>query len=289
MNSNLESYAKEINVILAKTLEKSVKNDSMLKASMVYSVLNEGKRIRPLLFILVLKAYGIDYKKYTNVICAIEMIHTYSLVHDDLPALDNDSLRRGKPTVHVRFDEATAILCGDALLTDAFFQLSLTNDDPEIVTQLIKILSYSIGSNGMIYGQAKDLELVERNEYTDFKDIEQSYFYKTGAFFQACLAMAAIIARKDPNKFLKLGTYLGQAFQIQDDILEKTQDTLTIGKSVDSDEKNKKITAVTQLGLENATLLVEKYYSKIDEIINELEIQNSEFHLLILEVANRQK
>lgn len=289
MNNSFSEYSKEINVLLAKTLEKSIKQDSMLKASMIYSVLNEGKRLRPLLFMLALKAYDIDYKKYINVISAIEMIHTYSLVHDDLPALDNDSLRRGKPTVHVRFDEATAILCGDALLTDAFFQLSLTEDESEIVLQLIKVLSYSIGSNGMIYGQIKDLELIENNEYTDFKDIEKSYYYKTGAFFQACLAMAAIIARKNPSKFLEIGSHLGQAFQIQDDILEKTQSTMKIGKSVDSDEKNNKITAVSHLGLEKAGLLVEKYFNKIEDLINELGINGSEFHLLILEIESRDK
>lgn len=288
MNS-MKDYIKEINTILAKSLETNLKHDSMIKASVVYSLLNEGKRIRPLLFMLVLEAYGIDYRKYKNVICAIEMIHTYSLVHDDLPALDNDSLRRGKPTVHVRFNEATAILCGDSLLTDAFYQLSTTNDDAEIVLQLIKVLSYSAGSNGMIHGQAMDLELVEKNEYTDFKDIEKSYHHKTGTLFQAALAMAAIVARKDPSKFIQIGSHLGQAFQIQDDILEKTRDTMQIGKSTDSDEKNNKITAVSHLGLENAEILVEKYINKIEDLISQLGLADSKFHLLILEIANRER
>ncbi len=287
--TSMQDYVKEINTILAKSLETNLKFDSVIKASVVYSLLNEGKRIRPMLFMLVLEAYGIDYRKYKNIICAIEMIHTYSLVHDDLPALDNDSLRRGKPTVHVRFDEATAILCGDSLLTDAFSQLANTHDDPEIVLKLIKVLSYSAGSNGMIYGQAMDLELVERNEYTDFKDIERSYHYKTGTLFQACLAMAAIVARKDPNKFIEIGSHLGQAFQIQDDILEKTKNTAQIGKSVDSDEKNKKITAVSHLGLEKAEMLVEKYINKIEDLIEQLDLTNSRFHLLILEIANRER
>lgn len=289
MMTSMQDYVKEINTILAKTMESELKFDSVIKASVIYSLLNEGKRIRPLLFMLVLEAYGIDYHKYKNVICAIEMIHTYSLVHDDLPALDNDLLRRGKPTVHVRFDEATAILCGDSLLTDAFYQLVNTNDDPEIITKLIRVLSYSSGSNGMIYGQALDLELVDRNEYTDFKEIERSYHYKTGTLFQACLAMAAIVARKDPSKFIEIGSHLGQAFQIQDDILEKTKESVQIGKDVNSDEKNKKITAVSHLGLEKAAILVEKYINKIEALIEELGLTNSRFHLLILEIANRER
>ena len=283
---NIKNYELEVNRILSKMLTETITKDSKIKASMIYSLIDGGKRVRPMLFMSLLEAYGYDYLKYENVISAIEMIHTYSLVHDDLPGMDNDTLRRGKPTTHIKFGEGTAILCGDALLTDAFYLLAtVENVEPETCLKLIRILSLASGSSGMIYGQQKDLEEDTENS---LDEIEQVYYYKTCLLLQASLAMAAIIADKPIEDFMTLGSHLGQAFQIQDDVLEATKTTEELGKDADSDQRNNKSTVVDLIGLEKATLLVESYFDKIDDIIEKQGLTGTKFHLLILEIANRQ-
>ncbi|MDF9866861.1 geranylgeranyl diphosphate synthase type II [Bacilli bacterium PM5-3] len=281
---NIKSYEIEVNNILANMLNENVQKDSKIKASMVYSLLDGGKRIRPILFMMLLEQFNIDYKKYENVICAIEMVHTYSLVHDDLPGMDNDTLRRGKPTTHIKFGEATAILCGDALLTDAFYLLTSMDIDPQLSLKLIRTLSLAAGSNGMIYGQQKDLDATKDMSITD---IEHIYYYKTCLLIQASLAMAAIIADKQIDDFMSLGAHLGQAFQIQDDILEQTKTSQEIGKNINSDQKNEKATIVEQIGVEKANLLVESYFDQIEVLLDKLQLSGTKFHLLILEIANR--
>ena len=282
-----QQFQEEINHILADTINKNVKYESLLKESMTYSLIDGGKRIRPLLFMLLLDAYGIDYHEYKKVICAIEMIHTYSLIHDDLPGMDNDSLRRGKPTNHIQFGEDVAILAGDALLTDAFYQLSsITNLDSDKVIKLIRTLSLAAGSNGMVYGQQLDLE---QHLTITLEQVEKIYYYKTCLMIQASLAMAAIIADQPIDDLMSLGSHLGQAFQIQDDLFEYTKTSEEIGKDADSDAKNNKTTIVSLIGQERATLLVESYFDQIDIILSKLGLTGTKFHYLILEISDRQR
>ena len=282
-----QQFQEEINNILAETLNRDVKHDSKLKESMIYSLVAGGKRIRPMLFMLLLDAYGVDYCEYKRVICAIEMIHTYSLIHDDLPGMDNDNLRRGKPTNHIKFGEGTAILAGDALLTDAFYQLSsIENLDCDKAIKLIRTLSLAAGSNGMVYGQELDLE---QQLNLKLEEIEKTYYYKTCLMIQASLVMAAIIADQPIKDIMKLGSHLGQAFQIQDDLLEYTKTSEEIGKDADSDIKNNRTTIVSLIGVERATLLIESYFDQIDVILNKLGLNGTRFHYLILEISDREK
>lgn len=281
---NLDSYTQEINDIINETIKK-IGKESILKDSMIYSVSSGGKRIRTKLFCLLLEAYNIDYTKYKNTITAIEMIHAYSLVHDDLPAMDNDVLRRNLPTTHVKYGEANAILCGDALLTDAFLLLANEQLSEEDKIKIIRTISLASGSTGMVYGQSLDMDSDVRN----IANLENIYYYKTAMLIQAALVSAAIIAGIDIDDFVELGSYLGLAFQIQDDLLEKTQTTEQIGKSNTSDCDNDKKTILHFLGIEQAQLMLETYFEKIEAIINKNGIENTKFNLLILEIANRDR
>ncbi|MEG0686820.1 MAG: polyprenyl synthetase family protein [Erysipelotrichales bacterium] len=284
MNNTFKEHELLLNELLADYLNSYIDNNSVLKSSMVYSLLDGGKRIRPTLFKLILDHYNVDYKDYVQVMQAVEMIHTYSLVHDDLPAMDNDLLRRGKPTTHVRFDEAIAILCGDALLTDSFGLLSNIDTKACIKIELIKILSSKSGSNGMVYGQILDM-------YPEGKDVDtilKTYYHKTCNLIQASLMMAGVIVDLDVNKLELLGEYLGIAFQIQDDILEYTKSSEELGKSNTSDIDNDKKTVVSFIGLDKANELVEDYHVKLKELINELGLSNSSFEDYLELIFKRQ-
>lgn len=260
--------------------------DSNLKVSMIYALLDGGKRLRPLLFLSLLESFGVDYHKYVRVACAIEMIHTYSLVHDDLPGMDNDTLRRGKPTTHIRFNEATAILCGDALLTDAFYVLTNLALDDGIIVKLIRALSYAAGSSGMVYGQQLDLE---EEAAANIKYSEDVYHYKTAMMLQASIVMATIIIGNESTDFINLGSYLGQAFQIQDDILEVCSSSAKIGKDIDSDARNQKVTIVSLLGIKKAQALVDDYFNKIDTILINNNLKDSFFNEVINMISKREK
>ncbi|MDR3215296.1 MAG: polyprenyl synthetase family protein [Bacilli bacterium] len=284
-NNTLKYYQTIINKEISTILNDNIIFDSNLKASMVYSLKDGGKRLRPALFLSLLDSYNIKLDKYVKVACAIEMIHTYSLIHDDLPGMDNDTLRHGKLTTHVRFDESTAILCGDALLTDAFYLLSTLELDDSLLIKLIRSLSYAAGSNGMVYGQQLDLEEDEASNAAYIKNV---YHFKTSMMLQTSIVMAAIIADQNLDKFLELGAYLGQVFQIQDDILELTKSSSEIGKNNDSDQKNNKITFINIYGYNNTIAIRDTLIAKINKIINELSLHNTNFELIINDIFNRQ-
>ncbi|WP_423364685.1 polyprenyl synthetase family protein [Mycoplasma sp. P36-A1] len=290
MSKDLEfsQHVEVINELIKQDMNQYLNKNSKVNKACLYAVNAGGKRIRPMLFALLLETYNKDFHNYSQVLSAIEMIHTYSLVHDDLPAMDNDDLRRGKPTVHKQFDEATAILCGDALLTDAFYLLSIANINPDKKNTLMRILSLAAGSNGMIYGQILDLENDNKNNIS-FQEIEKTYYYKTCLMMEAPLAMAAVICDEDISPFIKLGTLLGQAFQIQDDVLEYTQTSKQIGKSNKSDEINNKQTLTSKIGIDHSNLLIQRYFDEIENIIDDLGIYGTPFHLYIISIANRKK
>ncbi|MFP4287006.1 MAG: polyprenyl synthetase family protein [Candidatus Izemoplasmataceae bacterium] len=271
-------------------VNKLLKNypDGRLKEAMLYALQNGGKRIRPNLFITVLESYGLNANDYYDIAVAIEMIHTYSLIHDDLPAMDDDALRRGLPTVHIAYDEATAILAGDALLTEAFLVISQNQKaSSDVLVKLIKILSSKSGTNGMVYGQMLDLQGEGRSITLD--ELKTIHIHKTARLIEASLMMASEIASaKDINHWETLGNYLGLIFQIQDDLLEVTSNESTLGKTI-SDAKKDKSTYIKYLGLDQSNQLIKDYFIKIDEILESLTINQEPIKSLILEIKKRSK
>lgn len=227
-----------------------------LGEAMHYALAGGGKRIRPLLVFAGFQASGdaLDHPALDNAACAIEAIHAYSLIHDDLPAMDDDDLRRGKPTCHIAFDEATAILAGDALQTLAFELLAQAPELSDSVRiALIQTLTRGAGAQGMVLGQAIDLAAVDHQ--LTLAQLERMHRCKTGALIDASVAMGAQIAGADQPTLEALATFsraLGLAFQVQDDILDVTSDTATLGKQQGADQARNKPTYVSLLGLESA-------------------------------------
>jgi farnesyl diphosphate synthase len=228
-----------------------------LHAAMRYATLGEGKRVRPLLVYATGKALGILPEQLDGPACAVELIHAYSLVHDDLPAMDDDDLRRGQPTCHKAFDEATAILAGDALQTLAF--KVLTRDprlkvDNDARLQMIETLALASGSRGMAGGQAIDLESVGRE--LDVVQLENMHIHKTGALIRASVRLGALAcADADPGQVEGLDRYakcIGLAFQVQDDILDIEGDPENTGKAQGMDQAKSKPTYPALLGLEES-------------------------------------
>lgn len=228
---------------------------------MRYSLLAGGKRIRPLLLYTALNGYGIDETCGDPFAAALEMIHTYSLIHDDLPAMDNDDLRRGRPTCHKQFDEATAILAGDGLLTYAFELAAGNEADDHIKTACTSILAKMAGAAGMVLGQ--DLDMNEIDGVTDWEALKRIHRNKTGCLLSAPLMMACVIAshENETEKWHQLGEKLGLAFQIQDDIMDIRLSPEEFGKST-SDESNDKVTSVKLLGIEEAETLMNSLYEE---------------------------
>lgn len=259
-----------------------------LKDSMQYSLEGKGKRIRPLLCLAMVDLF--DYPITTDVIqvaAAIEMIHTYSLIHDDLPAMDDDDLRRGRLTNHKQFDEATAILAGDALLTDAFYLLSEVDLSAEKKVSLMGLLAKASGGQGMVAGQMKDIEAEQQS--VDLESLEEIHVLKTGALITDALVSGLIIAQQLNflNIVQDMGYHLGLAFQIRDDILDVVATTEEIGKTPHRDEALGKSTYPELLGLSGAydaldkeldaslqdlQFLSEKDSSALKEIIDSLRL-----------------
>lgn len=225
---------------------------TQLRSAMRYSLFNGGKRVRPILAYAAALAIDpdINLTLVDPIAAALECLHSYSLVHDDLPAMDDDDLRRGKPTCHIAFSEATAILAGDGLQTLAFDLLTQSDLSSEIQIQLIRQLTLGSGIQGMVLGQAIDLAAVDHQ--LDLAQLETMHRYKTGALIRASVAMGAICAGADEKQLAALDDYaaaVGLAFQVQDDILDVTSDTATLGKQQGADIARNKPTYVSLLGL----------------------------------------
>ncbi len=231
--------------------------DKTLQEAIAYALLNGGKRMRPLLVNLVGEMLSLDESEVTPIALAIECMHAYSLVHDDLPAMDDDDLRRGNPTCHVKFDEATAILAGDALQCMSFEILASANFNDFASSQkanLVMQLCQSAGASGMVGGQS--LDLAATNSSISIDQLKRLHALKTGALLTACVALPCIvspdISDNDKLTLLDFATHIGLAFQIQDDILDVTADTETLGKPQGSDQDANKSTFVSLLGLQGA-------------------------------------
>lgn len=275
---------------IEKVLEEKIDElaDSKVKEAMRYSLIAPGKRVRPNLLYEVVKGYGLLESVADEFACAIEMIHTYSLIHDDLPAMDNDDLRRGRLTCHKQFDEATAILAGDGLLTYAFDVASSSTADPSIVVKCIQVLAQCAGSNGMVLGQ--DLDMNESNT-SDRDYVRKVHKYKTGCLLSAPLMMGALLAGKNDEtvrQWHEIGISLGLAFQIQDDILDVELSSEEFGKS-NSDEKNDKKTSVSLLGLEQSKELMISEYEKVKQSISEMHDFNGEKLISFIESIEKRR
>ncbi len=249
-----------------------------LDEAMRYAVLDGGKRLRPLLVFAAAQAVGAqkDCPATLRAACAVELIHAYSLVHDDMPCMDNDVLRRGKPTVHVKFGQAQALLAGDALQALAFELLTPTEDVVDATTQakLCRLLAMSAGCHGMAGGQAIDLANV--GQHLNLDQLKHMHKLKTGALLQASVMMGAAcvpqgqtVSEQAQLALQHYGEALGVAFQVVDDILDVTADTATLGKTAGKDAQDNKPTFVSLMGLEKSSLyanqLLEQALSAMDK------------------------
>lgn len=245
-----------------------------MHAAMRYSTLNGGKRIRPLLIYATAIANTIPMKLVDGIACAVELIHVYSLIHDDLPCMDDDNLRRGKPTCHIAFNEATATLAGDALQALSFHILSIDKtmtDDPQVRLKVIELLSTAVGSTGMAGGQAIDLDSVGNS--LSVKQLEHMHNLKTGALINACVMMVvAHSTALSPHQIACYDTYsssIGLCFQIMDDILDVTTDTETLGKPAGSDAEKDKPTFPELMGLEASQAQAQALHAQAIESLAE--------------------
>ena len=229
------------------------KEDNPVYNAMNYSLCAGGKRLRPLLCILAAEALGAKAEDALPFAAAIEMVHTYSLIHDDLPAMDNDDLRRGKPTNHKVFGEASAILAGDALLTEAFGVIAKCGAAPERKAAAVLKLSECAGARGMVLGQELDIKGAD-----SLSDVLSVYEKKTSCLLSAALGMGAAAAGGNGNEFDVFANNLGIAFQIKDDILDVTSSEEELGKPIKSDEKNEKHTSLSFMSIDEAQETVSK-------------------------------
>ena len=253
-NSQWNARIELVEEALIKELREESALDEQLCSSMKYSLTAGGKRLRPILLMAAADVAGGRGEDFIQVACAIEMIHTYSLIHDDLPAMDNDDYRRGKLTNHKVYGEAMAILAGDALLTQAFeVMLRQPGVPADVLLKVVREMAIAAGPNGMVGGQAIDLE--SEGKHVPMETLKKLHMGKTGALFRAAIRSGAILAGADEKQLADLTAYadaFGLAFQITDDILDVVGNEAIIGKPVGSDERNDKSTYVTLTSLETA-------------------------------------
>lgn len=256
MSKSYERFLPDIE----KKLESSITADNSAAQAMKYSLLSGGKRIRPILLLEFYALCGGKGDSALNFAAALEMIHTYSLIHDDLPCMDNDDMRRGRPSCHKAFGEDTALLAGDALLTLAFKTAAETDGIPaDRVLKAIAVLAENAGISGMVGGQVEDLAF-EKSGAT-IEQLRGMYLKKTSCLLSAGAVCGSILAGADEEELKYAAEYaekLGLAFQIIDDILDCTSDEKTLGKPIGSDEKNGKTTYVTLLGIDGAKAEAER-------------------------------
>ena len=278
----LKQYQELINRELEKHIETKKCPEEMLNRSMEYSLMAGGKRIRPVLVIATYQIFKEDIQECMPFAVAIEMIHNFSLIHDDLPGIDNDDFRHGKPTNHKQFNEATAILAGDGLLNNAYevISKSLENSKKDELTKKIKVFQeFSNAVNKMIIGEFVDTE-VEGQQISE-ETLEYIHKNKTGALLTLCVRMGAILAEASQEDLDRLTSYaekIGLAFQIKDDILSEEGDEKVLGKPVGNDKILEKCTYVSKYGLEGAK---EKLDKLTKEAIEELKIYQEKAEFLV--------
>lgn len=276
-----DEYLQMINACLDKMLPECDFGEDIVHEAMKYSLSIGGKRIRPMLVLEFCRVCGGDVKKALPVACAIEMIHTYSLIHDDLPCMDNDDFRRGMPSCHIKYGEEYALLAGDGLLTRAFGAVAdseFAKENPVGALKIISLMSSLSGANGMIGGQVVDL--INEEKSAPIEVMETMDRLKTGALIKCSALMGCICAGANEdyiNSACEYAEKIGHAFQIVDDILDVTGDEKELGKPVGSDKQSCKSTYVTLLGLERA----QQYADRLtQEAIDALKVFSDEGEFL---------
>ena len=283
----------EVQEIIYRYLPAETGYQKTLFQAMNYSMQAGGKRLRPLLMQEAYRLFGGTGKVVEPFMAAMEMIHTHSLIHDDLPAMDNDEYRRGRKTTHIVYGEAMAILAGDGLLNLAYetaakgFELEPENP---AVGQAVAVLAKKTGINGMIGGQSVDVE--ESGHSLNRGQLDFIYRLKTSALIEGSMMIGAILAgatKEEVQQIEQIASDVGLAFQIQDDILDVTSTSQVLGKPINSDEKNHKTTYVTMEGLEKAKEDVEQISGRAIDVLNQLGRENEFLKKLILELVTREK
>ncbi len=262
----------QINICLDELLSSST-NSTRIASAMKYSLMAGGKRLRPVLCLASAEAVCGNSDNIIREACALEMIHTYSLIHDDLPSMDNDDLRRGKPTCHIAFDEATAILAGDALLTLAFQILSspetMSENNSSKHLDIVNRVSVAAGYQGMIQGQMDDIEA--EGKQLSFDDLEKLHRLKTGVLIEASVCTGAVLGGAETEKVENLQSYaenIGLAFQVTDDILNVEGDPEIMGKSAGTDMERGKMTYPSLIGIDKSKKLAEKLVNNALDVIS---------------------
>lgn len=287
-NENFKERTNKAEEIIKKYLPKEEGLQKIICEAMNYSVLGGGKRLRPVMMQATYELFGGKEEVIEPFMAAIEMIHTYSLVHDDLPAMDNDDLRRGRATTHIKYNEGLAILAGDGLLNFAFetamksFELDA---DAKKVARALKVLATKAGIYGMIGGQTVDIEAESGNQTLDEETLLFIHKNKTAALIESSMMIGAILAgasEEDVTAVEKIAYNIGIAFQIQDDILDVIGNEEVLGKPIGSDAKNEKLTYVSLKGLEKAkedvaslskeAISAIKFYEKDEKFLSELTV-----------------
>lgn len=296
--SQYKQKKERIEQLILSYLPEETDYQKTVLSAMNYSVQVGGKRLRPMLMAEVCELVGEHSKLMEPFMAAIEMIHTYSLVHDDLPAMDNDEYRRGKKTTHVVYGEGMAILAGDGLLNYAFetaskaFDLADSKSDYEKVAYALQILAKKAGIYGMIGGQTADLEAEAQGDAVTKEQLMFIHKNKTAALIEAAMMIGAIFGGADQGKIEQIETCaynIGIAFQIQDDILDITGSLETLGKPIGSDAKNEKLTYVTLHGMEESKVQVETLSREAIEILRSFETTNEFLEALIEQLIYRDK
>lgn len=289
----LKRYQQDAELVVKKILPKATKKPTNLHKAMRYAVLNGGKRLRSSFIYAIGESLNANKKVLDQICASIEFVHAYTLIHDDLPALDNDDIRRGKPSCHKAFGEATAILAGDALQALAFEVLANLNSkiiSPSVAIQMIKELASTIGSIGLVGGEALDIEM--ENKKVSLKELKYTYQLKTGYLLRTAIILSILAGnckdKKVIHHFRKFGDYIGLAFQVHDDIVGIVSDTKTLGKPQRSDELRNKPTYPGLLGLNKAKKMEEKYFHKAMEHLYKTKIKADKVAALAVYVIERE-
>lgn len=294
----LAQKTKDMEIVLQQYLPKEEGYQKKVIEAMNYSVLAGGKRLRPMLMQETAQLFSGQAKGLSCFMAAIEMIHNYSLVHDDLPAMDNDEYRRGRKTTHVVYGEGMAVLAGDGLLNYAFetagkaFAKADTLDDYKRIAEAMQILGTKAGIYGMIGGQCADLEAEEMEDHVTEQMLLFIHEHKTAALIEAAMTIGATLAgasEQEISSIEKCAYNIGIAFQIQDDILDITSSLEVLGKPIGSDEKNHKLTYVTMHGLEESAKQVEELSREAIAILHSFTNRNNFLEQLTEELVHREK
>lgn len=293
MNS-FTDYASELRSEVSEALDRYTRPRAnypeSLRAAMRHSLLGAGKRLRPLLVLLASEACGGDRQRALPAACAVEMIHTYSLIHDDLPAMDNDDLRRGRPSCHARFGKATAILAGDALLAMAFEVLGRDTRPPHVAAICCADLGHAAGATALVGGQADDMAAELRGG--DLKTLESIHRRKTGALINISLRLGGLVADASDQQLKALASYgdkLGLAFQIVDDILDLRGDEEAVGKRLGQDSARGKLTFPAMMGLEESERRAGELVTAAENVLQPLNDRAENLALLARYVVERSR